>query len=99
MSSLPYVEQLLLIRYCVRFDEMYSATTAIKFVTDGMLVRETMRDPLLSNYSVVMVGGAPGPFEGPFDYWNMDFFAFAIVPHMAASLPASPPPTPLPPSL
>jgi HrpA-like RNA helicase len=34
---------------------MYSAATAIKFVTDGMLVRETMQDPLLSKYSVVMV--------------------------------------------
>lgn len=41
--------------YCVRFDELYSAHTAIRFVTDGMLVRETMRDPLLKQYSVIMV--------------------------------------------
>lgn len=32
--------------------------TRIKYMTDGMLFRECMRDPLLSRYSVVMVDEA-----------------------------------------
>jgi ATP-dependent RNA helicase DDX35 len=46
--------------YTVRFDDQSSPeTTRIKFVTDGMLLREaTLRDPLLSRYSVVMVDEA-----------------------------------------
>ena len=39
----------------MRFDEVCSPQTSVKYVTDGMLVRETMRDPLLQKYSVVMV--------------------------------------------
>lgn len=45
--------------YSVRFDDRSSETTKIKFVTDGMLLREaTLHDPLLSRYSVVMVDEA-----------------------------------------
>lgn len=45
--------------YCVRFDDKSSPATEIKYVTDGMLLREaTMADPLLSNYSVVVVDEA-----------------------------------------
>ena len=45
--------------YHVRFDDKTSQSTKIKFVTDGMLLREaTIQDPLLSNYSVVMVDEA-----------------------------------------
>ena len=29
--------------------------TKIKFVTEGILIREMMGDPLLSNYSVIML--------------------------------------------
>jgi HrpA-like helicases len=32
-----------------------SPETKIKYMTDGMLVRETMVDPLLSKYSVIMI--------------------------------------------
>lgn len=43
----------------VRFDDQSSPYTKIKYVTDGMLLREaTLSDPLLSNYSVVMVDEA-----------------------------------------
>lgn len=45
--------------YSVRFDNKTSDSTRIKFLTDGILLREaTLYDPLLSNYSVVMVDEA-----------------------------------------
>jgi len=45
--------------YTVRFDDVTSPTTAIKYVTDGTLLREaTLTDPLLSRYSVIMVDEA-----------------------------------------
>lgn len=45
--------------YTVRFDEKASEATRIKYVTDGMLLREaTLSDPLLSRYSVVMIDEA-----------------------------------------
>jgi len=46
--------------YTVRFDNVTSdTTTRIKYVTDGMLLREaTLTDPLLSRYSVIMVDEA-----------------------------------------
>ncbi|TPX44185.1 hypothetical protein SeMB42_g03260 [Synchytrium endobioticum] len=45
--------------YSVRFDEKADPnSTRIKYMTDGMLFRETMLDPLLSKYSVVMIDEA-----------------------------------------
>lgn len=44
--------------YAIRFEEVTSAQTQIKFLTDGMLLREALSDPLLSKYSVVMVDEA-----------------------------------------
>ncbi len=45
--------------YSVRFDHQTSSTTAILYMTDGMLLREaTLQDPLLSRYSVIMVDEA-----------------------------------------
>ena len=42
--------------YAVRFEDKWDEErTRIKFVTDGLLLRETMRDPLLSRYSVVIL--------------------------------------------
>jgi len=42
--------------YAIRFEDLSSPTrTRIKYMTDGMLFRETMVDPLLSKYSVIMV--------------------------------------------
>ena len=42
----------------VRFDDKTSQNTRIKFLTDGMLLRESMVDPLLSKYSVVVLDEA-----------------------------------------
>ena len=46
--------------YTVRFDNVSSVShTRIKYVTDGMLLREaTLADPLLSRYSVIMIDEA-----------------------------------------
>ncbi|KAG8692676.1 putative ATP-dependent RNA helicase dhr2, partial [Ceratobasidium sp. 395] len=44
--------------YAVRFDEKTSPETRIKYLTDGMLVRELLSDPSLSRYSVVIVDEA-----------------------------------------
>ena len=45
--------------YTIRFEDLSSPTrTRIKYLTDGMLFRETMVDPLLSRYSVIMIDEA-----------------------------------------
>jgi ATP-dependent RNA helicase DHX8/PRP22 len=47
-----------LVGYSVRFDDCSSEETRIKYVTDGMLVREALADPLLLKYGVVVVDEA-----------------------------------------
>ncbi|PKS10429.1 hypothetical protein jhhlp_002180 [Lomentospora prolificans] len=44
--------------YAVRFEDVTSQSTRIKFLTDGLLIREALMDPLLSEYSVIMVDEA-----------------------------------------
>ncbi|KAH8114655.1 P-loop containing nucleoside triphosphate hydrolase protein [Phellopilus nigrolimitatus] len=44
--------------YAVRFNEAHGPGTKIKFLTDGMLARELLADPLLSRYSVIVVDEA-----------------------------------------
>ncbi|KAL3820393.1 hypothetical protein ACJIZ3_006298 [Penstemon smallii] len=45
--------------YTIRFEDITNAdVTRIKFLTDGVLLREMMDDPLLSKYSVIMVDEA-----------------------------------------
>uniref|UniRef100_A0A8C3WHJ2 Probable ATP-dependent RNA helicase DHX35 n=1 Tax=Catagonus wagneri TaxID=51154 RepID=A0A8C3WHJ2_9CETA len=45
--------------YCIRFDDCTDPlATRIKFLTDGMLVREMMIDPLLTKYSAIMLDEA-----------------------------------------
>lgn len=44
--------------YSIRFDDRSSHATRIKYLTDGMLLIELMRDPLLSSYSVVVLDEA-----------------------------------------
>lgn len=46
------------IGYSIRFEDVTSASTRIKFLTDGLLLREALVDPLLSRYSVIMVDEA-----------------------------------------
>ncbi|PKA51639.1 putative pre-mRNA-splicing factor ATP-dependent RNA helicase [Apostasia shenzhenica] len=45
--------------YTIRFeDKTNQGVTKIKFLTDGVLLREMMNDPLLTKYSVIMVDEA-----------------------------------------
>ncbi|XP_077987856.1 ATP-dependent RNA helicase DHX33-like [Glandiceps talaboti] len=44
--------------YCVRFDDMTSSDTEIKYMTDGMLLREAILDPLLLRYNVIILDEA-----------------------------------------
>ncbi|KAF2405275.1 hypothetical protein EJ06DRAFT_545813 [Trichodelitschia bisporula] len=44
--------------YSVRFEQKISEKTKIKFLTDGMLLRELVADPTLSQYSVIMLDEA-----------------------------------------
>ena len=44
--------------YQVRFDDCSSRLTAIKYMTDGCLLRELLDDPQLSHYSVVVLDEA-----------------------------------------
>ncbi|XP_064629745.1 ATP-dependent RNA helicase DHX33-like [Lineus longissimus] len=44
--------------YTVRFDDMSTHETRIRYMTDGMLLREAILDPLLKRYSVVILDEA-----------------------------------------
>lgn len=44
--------------YSVRFDDISSEDTRIKFLTDGMLLREAISDSLLRKYSCVILDEA-----------------------------------------
>ncbi|RLN91834.1 hypothetical protein BBJ28_00010816 [Nothophytophthora sp. Chile5] len=47
-----------LVGYAIRFESRGGENTRLKFLTDGVLVRECLRDPLLQRYSVVMLDEA-----------------------------------------
>lgn len=47
-----------LVGYSVRFDDTTSNATRIKYLTDGMLLREALLDPLLRRYAVVVLDEA-----------------------------------------
>ena len=36
--------------YTIRFEDKSSPETRLKYLTDGMLLRESMMDPMLSKY-------------------------------------------------
>ena len=38
--------------YSIRFEDCSSAKTVLKYMTDGMLLREAMSDPMLESYQV-----------------------------------------------
>ncbi|KAL8533626.1 hypothetical protein ACS0TY_009866 [Phlomoides rotata] len=44
--------------YAIRFEDETSISTRIKYMTDGLLLREALLDPYLSKYSVILVDEA-----------------------------------------
>ncbi|RKP34082.1 P-loop containing nucleoside triphosphate hydrolase protein [Dimargaris cristalligena] len=44
--------------YSIRFDDCTSPNTMLKYMTDGMLLREAMDDPLLNRYSAIILDEA-----------------------------------------
>ncbi|KAL3315420.1 Pre-mRNA-splicing factor ATP-dependent RNA helicase dhx15 [Cichlidogyrus casuarinus] len=44
--------------YSIRFEDCTSARTLMKYMTDGMLLREGMSDPLLESYGVILLDEA-----------------------------------------
>ena len=44
--------------YAIRFEDCTGPETVIKYMTDGMLLREALLDDTLSQYSVIMLDEA-----------------------------------------
>lgn len=44
--------------YCIRFEDKTGPETRLKYMTDGMLLRESMIDPMLSNYGIICLDEA-----------------------------------------
>lgn len=44
--------------YSIRFEDVTSPQTKLKFMTDGMLLRESISDPLLKSYSFIILDEA-----------------------------------------
>jgi len=44
--------------YTIRFEDVSGPKTRLKYLTDGMLLREAMNDPLLERYSVIILDEA-----------------------------------------
>ena len=44
--------------YTIRFEDHTSPRTKLKYMTDGMLEREAMNDPLLTRYSIILLDEA-----------------------------------------
>ena len=47
-----------LVGYAIRFEEVTSSSTRIKYMTDGMLLRELLSDPLFKRYSAIVLDEA-----------------------------------------
>ena len=44
--------------YSIRFENLFNQNTVLKYMTDGMLLREAMTEPTLPNYSVIILDEA-----------------------------------------
>lgn len=47
-----------LVGYTIRFEDVSSKETRLKYMTDGMLLREAMTDPLLERYGCIILDEA-----------------------------------------
>ena len=48
--NLLFINWLMQVGYLIRFEDMTSESTILKFMTDGMLLREAMHDPILQRW-------------------------------------------------
>ena len=53
--NIPFGEE---VSYAIRFDDRTSDKTNLRYVTDGILVRELINDPLIKKYNVVILDEA-----------------------------------------
>lgn len=53
--TLSYCLPTMQVGYSIRFDDATSPSTVIKYMTDGMLLREALLDPMLKKYKVHLV--------------------------------------------
>lgn len=44
--------------YSIRFEDNTSEKTVIKYMTDGMMLREVLSDPILEDYHVIIIDEA-----------------------------------------
>jgi pre-mRNA-splicing factor ATP-dependent RNA helicase DHX15/PRP43 len=47
-----------IVGYTIRFEDRTSRETRLKYLTDGMLLRESMTDPMLSRYNIIVLDEA-----------------------------------------
>lgn len=47
-----------LVGYSIRFEDCTSKNCVIKYMTDGILLRESLNDPDLDNYSAIVMDEA-----------------------------------------
>ena len=57
-ASLPHSVHSVQVGYAIRFEDCTSEKTVIKYMTDGVLLRETLREGDLDNYSAVIMDEA-----------------------------------------
>ena len=70
--------------YAIRFEDCTSESTVIKYMTDGVLLRETLREGDLDNYSAIIMD------EAHERSLNTDVL-FGILRQAGSSAPAAPP--------
>ena len=58
VSTEMNLEENTIVSYQIRFDDKTKPETKIKFMTDGVLLREAEKDPLLKKYSVIIIDEA-----------------------------------------
>jgi ATP-dependent RNA helicase DDX35 len=68
ISSLSLSYHAVQVGYTIRFEDVsHKERTRIRYMTDGVLFREALIDPLLSRYSAIMVCSSC-PFQLVFAY-------------------------------
>jgi ATP-dependent RNA helicase DHX8/PRP22 len=58
LMPLPFYLHLLQVGFTIRFEDKSGPDTKIKYMTDGILQREILLDPMLNRYSVIMLDEA-----------------------------------------